>query len=64
MIKSLIVGALYVSFAVAYAEESHQHVPQSQQEQSISMMLMHKDAVRKALENNPQLKKQMEEVFR
>jgi hypothetical protein len=33
-------------------------------ERMLSMMLMHRDAFRKALENNPQLKRQMEEVFR
>ena len=102
MIKFLVASALCVSFATAYAEESHQHVPQSQQEQRgmmmddqemqhmmmehmkrcqqqmmsmmmenpkfmermLSMMLMHRDTMRKALENNPQLKRQMEEVFR
>jgi hypothetical protein len=87
MIKFLVASALCVSFATAYAEESHQHVPQSQQEQRgmmmddqemqrmmmgnpkfmermLSMMLMHRDAFRKALENNPQLKRQMEEIVK
>jgi uncharacterized protein YneF (UPF0154 family) len=33
-------------------------------ERMLSMMLMHKDTMRKALENNPQLKKQMEEIVK
>jgi len=108
MIKFLVASVLGVAsvwgvaLATAYAEESHQHVPQSQQEQRgmmmddqemqrmmmehmkrcqqqmmsmmmenpkfmkrmLSMMFMHRDAFRKALENNPQLKKQMEEIVK
>jgi len=99
MIKFLVASAFCVSFATAYAEESHQHVPQEQRgmmmddqemhrmmmehmkrcqqqmmsmmmenpkfmERMLSMMLMHKDTMRKALENNPQLKRQMEEIVK
>jgi hypothetical protein len=33
-------------------------------ERMLSMMLMHRDTMRKALENNPQLKRQMEEIVK